>query len=183
MPSGVSESDASLAVREALELANERGVSIETASAGEKIVSGGFAFDVLSPQEGMAGDNERSLVLYTQSMGARILTTGDLPAKSEMESPPDCDILKVAHHGSKYATSDEFVRQTTPKIALISVGANNRYGHPTARVLEALDAVGASVYRTDESGCITLWLSKGQITAQTYRRAPSSNPLPAAYTP
>lgn len=183
MPSGVSESDASLAVREALELANERGVSIETASAGAKIVSGGFAFDVLSPQEGMVGDNERSLVLYTRSMGARILTTGDLPAKSEMESPPDCDILKVAHHGSKYATSDEFVRQTTPKIALISVGANNRYGHPTARVLEALDAVGASVYRTDESGCITLWLSEGRITAQTYRRAPSSNPLPAAYTP
>lgn len=183
MPSGVSESDASPAVREALELANERGVSIETASAGAKIVSGGFAFDVLSPQDGMEGDNERSLVLYTQSMGARILTTGDLPAKSEMESPPDCDILKVAHHGSKYATSDEFLRQTTPKIALISVGANNRYGHPTARVLEALDAVGASVYRTDESGCITLWLSEGRITAQTYRRAPSSNPLPAAYTP
>lgn len=183
MPSGVSESDASPAVREALELANERGVSIETASAGAKIVSGGFAFDVLSPQDGMEGDNERSLVLYTQSMGAQILTTGDLPAKSEMESPPDCDILKVAHHGSKYATSDEFVRQTTPKIALISVGANNRYGHPTARVLEALDAVGASVYRTDESGCITLWLSEGRITAQTYRRAPSSNPLPAAYTP
>lgn len=183
MPSGVSESDASLAVREALELANERGVSIETASAGAKIVSGGFAFDVLSPQDGMEGDNERSLVLYTQSVGARILTTGDLPAKSEMESPPDCDILKVSHHGSKYATSDEFLRQTTPKIALISVGANNRYGHPTARVLEALDAVGASVYRTDESGCITLWLSEGRITAQTYRRAPSSNPLPAAYTP
>ena len=125
MPSGVSESDASPAVREALELANERGVSIETASAGAKIVSGGFAFDVLSPQDGMEGDNERSLVLYTQSMGARILTTGDLPAKSEMESPPDCDILKVAHHGSKYASSDEFLRQTTPKIALISVGANN----------------------------------------------------------
>ena len=61
-----------------------------------------------SPQDGMEGDNERSLVLYTQSVGARILTTGDLPAKSEMESPPDCDILKVAHHGSKYATSDEF---------------------------------------------------------------------------
>mgnify|MGYP000602154053 CR=1 FL=1 len=183
MPSGVLESDASPAVREALELANERGVSIETASAGAKIVSGGFAFDVLSPQDGMEGDNERSLVLYTQSMGARILTTGDLPAKSEMESPPDCDILKVAHHGSKYATSDEFLRQTTPKIALISVGANNRYGHPTARVLEALDAVGASVYRTDESGYITLWLSEGRITAQTYRRAPSSNPLPAAYTP
>ena len=86
----------------------------------------------------MEGDNELSLVLYTQSVGARILTTGDLPAKSEMESPPDCDILKVAHHGSKYATSDEFLRQTPPKTALISLGANNRSGPPTARVLEAL---------------------------------------------
>lgn len=183
MPSGVQVTDASFPVQAALRLANENGVDIETASAGAEILSGGFAFDVLSPRKELEGDNERSLVLYTQSMGAKILMTGDLPITSEMEAPPDCDILKVAHHGSKYATSDEFLQQTTPEIALISVGANNRYGHPTARVLEALDSVGATVYRTDESGCITLWLSERGITAQTYLDAPSSNALPAAYTP
>ena len=183
MPSGVQASDASFPVQAALRLANENGVDIETASAGAEILSGGFAFDVLSPRKELEGDNERSLVLYTQSMGAKILMTGDLPITSEMEAPPDCDILKVAHHGSKYATSDEFLQKTTPEIALISVGANNRYGHPTARVLEALDSVGATFYRTDESGCITLWLSERGITAQTYLAAPSSNALPAAYTP
>ena len=183
IPSGVQARDASLTVQEALRLANEKRISIETASAGAKIDSGDFTFDVLSPRKELEGDNERSLVLYTQSMGAKILMTGDLPITSEMEAPPDCDILKVAHHGSKYATSDEFLQKTTPEIALISVGANNRYGHPTERVLEALDSVDATVYRTDESGCITLWLSERGITAQTYLDAPSSNALPAAYTP
>ena len=100
-----------------------------------------------------------------------------------MDDPPDCDVLKVAHHGSKYATSDAFLEKTTPRVALISVGANNRYGHPTERVLDALDSVGAAVYRTDESGCITLWLSDGGVTVQTYLDEPSSNALSAAYTP
>ena len=70
-----------------------------------------------------------------------------------------------------------------PAVLLLDEITANLDAQTEARVLEALDAVGASVYRTDESGCITLWLSEGRITAQTYRRAPSSNPLPAAYTP
>ncbi|MFR8976397.1 MAG: ComEC/Rec2 family competence protein [Christensenellales bacterium] len=140
-------------------------------------------FDVLSPREGLTGENERSLVLYTQSMGTKILMMGDLPAKSEMDDPPDCDVLKVAHHGSKYATSDAFVEKTTPSLAMISVGANNRYGHPTERVIKALESVGAAIYRTDESGCITLWLSDKSATVQTYLNGSSSNASPAAYTP
>lgn len=183
MPSGAQTLDASLTVQNGLETAENRGVSIETASAGERIVSGDFAFDVLSPTEELKGENERSLVLYTESAGTKILLTGDLPSKSEMDDPPDCDVLKVAHHGSKYATSDAFLEKTTPRVALISVGANNRYGHPTERVLDALDSVGAAVYRTDESGCLTLWLSDGGVTVQTYLDEPSSNALSAAYTP
>lgn len=183
MPSEAQAADASEAVQEALHLADEKHIPIETVSAGAQIHSSDFVFDVLSPTKALAGDNERSLVLYTETMGTRILMTGDLPAKSEMDAPPDCDVLKVAHHGSKYATSDEFLAQTTPEIAIISVGENNRYGHPTERVLESLNQIGAKIYRTDESGCITLWLSEGRTTAQTYLNPPSSNEAHPAYTP
>ncbi|MFR9257560.1 MAG: DNA internalization-related competence protein ComEC/Rec2 [Christensenellales bacterium] len=183
MPSGAQVEDASTAVQNGFRTAEEKGVLPETVSAGDRIVSGDYVFDVLSPREGLTGENERSLVLYTQSMGSKILMMGDLPAKSEMDDPPDCDVLKVAHHGSKYATSDAFVEKTTPSLAMISVGANNRYGHPTERVIKALESVGAAIYRTDESGCITLWLSDKSATVQTYLNGSSSNASPAAYTP
>ena len=183
MPSDVQTIDASASVQEALRLADEKNIPIETASAGMQITSSGFVFDVLSPSEELVGDNERSLVLYTETMGTRILMTGDLPSGSEMDAPPDCDVLKVAHHGSKHATSDAFLAQTTPEIAIISVGANNRYGHPTERVLNSLEQIGAKIYRTDESGCITLWLSENQTTIETYLNTPSSNGDQTAYTP
>ncbi|MFQ9805599.1 MAG: ComEC/Rec2 family competence protein [Christensenellales bacterium] len=111
MPSGTQVEDASTAVQNGFRTAEEKGVLPETVSAGDRIVSGDYVFDVLSPREGLTGENERSLVLYTQSMGTKILMMGDLPAKSEMDDPPDCDVLKVAHHGSKYATSDAFVEK------------------------------------------------------------------------
>ena len=60
------------------------------------------------------------------------------------------------------------LEQNTPQVALISVGARNGYGHPTERVLSDLAQVGARIYRTDESGCITLWLRDGRWRAQTF---------------
>ena len=84
-----------------------------------------------------------------------LLTLGDLPADCEMEAIPDCDILKVSHHGSKYATSTALIGAASPQVALISVGRNS-YGHPSERVLGDLAAVGAQVLRTDQCGCITV---------------------------
>lgn len=96
------------------------------------------------------------------------LLTGDLTQDSEPESVPQADVLKVAHHGSKNSTSDGFIAQAMPKLALISVGKNNRYGHPGERVLCALADAGARVLRTDESGGITLWLKDGEYRTETY---------------
>ena len=107
-------------------------------------------------------------MLFAQAEGTRLLLTGDLPSECEREDMPDCDVLKVAHHGSKNATSAAFLERVTPELALISVGAGNRYGHPTQRVLEDLALVGARVLRTDESGCITLWLWEGKRLVQTF---------------
>ena len=82
-----------------------------------------------------------------ESSEARILTSGiDLRA----------DVLKVGHHGSKYASMPPFVAAVHPQAAIVSVGRHNTFGHPGPSTLETLDRVGAKVYRTDYCGAATL---------------------------
>jgi len=71
-------------------------------------------------------------------------------------SSMDVDILKVGHHGSRYSTSNAFLDETTPAVAVIEVGVDNVYGHPTNETLGRLVASGADVYRTDLNGTITI---------------------------
>ena len=168
LPEGAQEDAASQAVLDTMALARERGIPIRYLSRGDSVSAMGVRFDVLSPAQELSGSNERSLLLSAEIEGVSFLLTGDLPASSEPEVLPDCDVLKVAHHGSRYATSESLLAQVSPQVALISVGARNSYGHPADRVLEALAQAGAAVYRTDESGCVTLWLRKGSWRAQTF---------------
>lgn len=167
LPQEAALDEAAQPVREALEQALAQGIPVRAVSRGDRIATAEASLCVLSPDAGLKGDNERSLVLYAEVGGTRLLLTGDLPAACEREDFPDCDVLKVAHHGSKNATSAAFLQRVTPELALISVGTGNRYGHPTQRVLDDLAQMGATVLRTDQSGCITLWLSGGRRWAQT----------------
>lgn len=155
-------------VRQALALARKQDVRIETVQAGDIIAASMTSFDVLSPDASLEGSNERSLVLAFSLGECLFLTTGDLPADCEMKDPPNCDVLKVSHHGSRNATSRAFLERTTPELALISVGADNRFGHPTQRVLEDLSAVGARICRTDQNGCVTVYPSKDGIRVRSY---------------
>ena len=155
MAEGAETDGVSAAVTDALDLARDMGVQIKRVQAGDVIEAAGFALRVLSPDGTLAGSNERSLALYGEVDGMLLLTLGDLPAACEMEEVPDCDILKVAHHGSRYATSDALISAASPAVAIISVGANS-YGHPSERVLSDLAEAGAQVLRTDECGCITV---------------------------
>jgi competence protein ComEC len=85
----------------------------------------------------------------------RALLTGDIGAEQEGEIAIELegvDILKVAHHGSKYSTTEEFLEKIKPALAVISVGASNRYGHPTNEVLERLRNLGVEILRTDING-------------------------------
>lgn len=79
------------------------------------------------------------------------------------------DIYKVGHHGSRVALDDEVAEALSPLVALVSVGAGNRYGHPTSETLERLDAVGAQVFRTDEQGDVSCELSTDSIEVTTLR--------------
>lgn len=109
-----------------------------------------------------AGDlNERSVVLMFTENGYKTLLMGDAGDQAEKEllrlgGLPDIDYLKVGHHGSKYASSLEFLHVVKPEVAIISVGAKNTYGHPTKETLGRLEEIGAKVHRTDQGGTIEI---------------------------
>lgn len=102
--------------------------------------------------------NETAIVTELEYGDFEALLTGDIGVKQEQEikTLKPVEVLKVAHHGSKYSTSKEFLEQVKPSLVVISVGASNRYGHPTTEVLERLKEVGAKVRRTDLDGEIEI---------------------------
>jgi competence protein ComEC len=85
-----------------------------------------------------------------------MLLTGDAEAELAPVDPGPIDVLKVAHHGSDDAGLPALLEQTQPELALISVGADNDYGHPTADTLAELGESGATVARTDLAGSLTV---------------------------
>jgi len=97
--------------------------------------------------------NDTSIVLQLSFGNSCALFTGDISSKieSHLDRVGPCQVLKVAHHGSKYSTSEEFLNQVEPKLAVISVG-KNPFGHPTQEVLERLRHLDTKILRTDQKG-------------------------------
>lgn len=126
-----------------------------------KFASGAVA-EILYPFETVADISGKDTNIYSVVVKLTIgenkfLFTGDLPTTEENKLLAnnlelDVDFLKVAHHGSKYATGDEFLNKVIPTNAIISVGKNNSYGHPNPEVLQRLMQHRANIIRTDESG-------------------------------
>lgn len=131
-------------------------------SAGDVVSLGKKAtFRVLSPPESAAGvlsENDSSLVMMLEYGGVKILLTGDLEQsrESRLKGPLECDILKVAHHGSAGSTGPGFLSAASPDFAVISCGKNNVHGHPAPRVIELLEKSGIMIGRTDEDGALCL---------------------------
>jgi competence protein ComEC len=116
---------------------------------------GEVVIEVLHPNKNYQTEdsNNTSIVLQMDYHGFRALFMGDLGSEAEGEvETKDVDVLKVAHHGSKYSTSTEWLEKVNPKMAIISAGKNNRYGHPHEELLERLEEVGSVIRRTDEEG-------------------------------
>lgn len=126
--------------------------------------------------------NDSSIVLLGTFEGRRFLLTGDAEADVEEElverGLPPVDVLKTGHHGSRTSSTAEFVAATRPRVALVSVGARNDYGHPYREVLDRLTAAGAAVLRTDLAGTIDVALDAEAIEVRTERPVPR----PAATT-
>ena len=84
----------------------------------------------------------------------------------ERHNISNIDVLKVGHHGSKTSSSEKFINKIKPKYSIISVGKNNRYGHPNKEVLNNLD--GSRIYRTDQDGSIMFKIKKNKLRIETY---------------
>lgn len=118
-----------------------------------------LSFQVLHPVKDMKNRNDNSLVLQARIGQLNWLFTGDISQETEqviLKRNPNLkvDVLKLAHHGSKDSSAEQFINQLNPKIALISVGRDNRYGHPAEEVLQRLKNSETPVLRTDRQGAI-----------------------------
>ena len=138
------------------------GARWHAARAGDRIEVDGVVLEVLSPDSlwmRLPLDvNDHGVVLRVRYGGVRLLFQADagLPVEGRLAGTVGAvDLLKVGHHGSRTATSDEWLDELAPREAVISVGRNNHYGHPAPEVLERLARHGVTVFRTDRSGTIT----------------------------
>ncbi len=114
-------------------------------------------------------DNNHSIVMMVSAGGYRFLLCGDMEKAVEKELLDqgldlDCDVLKVAHHGSDTSSTKAFLKATTPQIALISVGQGNSYKHPDKDVLKRLEGLGTKIHRTDKEGTVTVTISGGAMS-------------------
>lgn len=135
-------------------------------NAGESTTIDGVTFEVLYPLEDMTGqlpENQHSATIVTKVLygATSFLLTGDLEAEDEqklLEHEPNVlpsTVLKVTHHGSHNASTNEFLSAVSPQFGLISVGKGNKFGHPHTETLNRLAQHNIQILRTDQQGTIT----------------------------
>ena len=115
-------------------------------------------------------ENDNSSVIYTKLNNHKFLFMGDAGIKVEEDliekyNLQDIDVLKVGHHGSKISSSKIFIDEIKSKYSIISVGKNNRYGHPNDSVLENLE--DSQIYRTDQDGSIMFKIKNNKLQVET----------------
>jgi competence protein ComEC len=173
-------------------------------AAGSRLALDGARIDVLWPLPGHRPPgpdaegyeiNNVSLVFDVRYGERRMLLTGDVEEEVDPEllragiAAERVDVLKVAHHGSGTATTDAFVGAVHPRVAIVSAGADNRYGHPNPGTIARLEAAGARVLRTDRDGSVTIATDGRQLSVSaTGARAagavaPGTAAVSAAATP
>lgn len=135
----------------------KQNVSITVPAAGDSFSLGGASVEILGPIHSSADPNNISIVLRVVYGETSFLFTGDAERDEEQDIinagyTLDSTVLKVGHHGSDTSTSYVFLREIMPKYAVISVGKDNSYGHPTEEVLSRLRDADVKVYRTDMQG-------------------------------
>jgi len=162
-------------------------IPTKLARRGRRIDLGdGVLLTLLEPEDpllrGTRSDANSNSIIARVTVGAfSMLLTGDAEEPSENRllaggGELRCHVLKVAHHGGRYSTKSRFLNLIRPEIAVISVGARNRYGHPTEETLGRLERHHVRVYRTDLYGTITL-RTDGRVWTIETEREPEATPV------
>ena len=156
-----------------ISIAQKRNIKIKEVKKGDKINIDKYVYlDILYPEEKLEFDdlNNNSIVCKLVYKSFSMLFTGDIEQIAEdkilrnksISSKLESTILKVAHHGSKTSSTEQFIDAVNPKIALIGVGSNNNFGHPNTAVIERLKKREIKIYRTDENGEINIYVNSNR---------------------
>ncbi|MBD5444757.1 MAG: DNA internalization-related competence protein ComEC/Rec2 [Lachnospiraceae bacterium] len=191
----LGEKSRSEAYHELVDKAQETGINVVYINKGEALQHGKLRLTCLYPEEGEESEdtNAMSTVLYLEYEAFSALFTGDLEGNGEKsvtgyisgnmeegmsgyqiendakyKNIRNITLLKVAHHGSRNSTAQEFIELVSPRIALISAGRDNSYGHPHAETLERLENAGSRIYRTDEGGAVTVTYRDGRVRVECF---------------
>jgi competence protein ComEC len=159
--------------RAPLEAARAAGVAPVRLAAGAEVRSGRLRLQVLWPppellSRSLAGadPNTQALVILARWRGFSMLLTADAEAEAVPLDPGPVDVLKIAHHGSDDAGLGALLDRVRPRLAVISVGAGNSYGHPTATTLATLASHGVRTLRTDRDGTVTIDVFGGKLAVR-----------------
>ncbi|MEN6535555.1 MAG: ComEC/Rec2 family competence protein, partial [Bryobacteraceae bacterium] len=173
--------------RQLRDTAQRQGIRIRRLCAGERFTYGGAIVEVLAPSEDSSpstSPKDLDSMVFRVSFGNRsFLLTGDLDDRVEYDlveagAIRPADVLKVAHHGSRRSTSEEFLAAVHPAFAIISVGADNTYGHPHPELLRRLNDARATTLRTDEWGFVSFVTDGRRLGLTTWRSlGPQRGPL------
>lgn len=148
---------------------------IKRISSGEKFMLGKCQFDIIQAPEAIDAEttgNESSAIVRVTVDGRSLVFTGDATEEEELAAAVSnirADVLKVSHHGSKTSSTPVFLSAVQPRLAVISVGANNHFGHPAPETLANLQATRAQVLRTDQLGNIKVVFDGSNCAWYSYR--------------
>jgi len=174
--------------RQFLQRIKTAGIRYGTPISGFKEDVGAARIDVLAPvrliSDTNSDANNNSLVLRISYGKVSFLLTGDMETeeRATIQSFPSSTVLKVAHHGSSNGTDAQFLRAVSPSIAVISLAAQNDYGHPHPTTLAALKTSGAKVYTTPESGTVVVTTDGDTVSVRTAKESVAA-PASAAANP
>lgn len=134
---------------------------VKVPKVGDKFKVGNAECEIMSIEDNSKDLNACSIVIRMEYDGISYLFTGDAEKGNESaRSWPQTDILKAGHHGSSTSSSQKFLDQIQPRLIIISCGKDNDYGHPHKETMDRFSKLGASIYRTDESGDILITQTK-----------------------
>lgn len=174
LPAWEEKPEAWMELKEAAEAA---GVKVMTVKKGDELHCGQVNFSVLWPEKNAGGKdvNEEAMVMELSFGAFQMLFTGDIGADTEKKLLAsgvltDIDCLKVGHHGSRYSTTEAFLKKLKPEVAVISCSSTNTYGHPSPETIERLEDNGSQVEYTMKSGAITVETDGKKIKIRRFQK-------------